>query len=163
MPLYVNHDLSPINQVRQKLAAYPAGITRRELMRELKQLSESSIDNAIFKLCDAGEAGRPKLGFLVATDRLKRMVPLAPAVAPEATPAAAGFENNEPVTLKEPEALNPDSEGTQAPIKFSIDSDGHLSIIDGKEILVLPPDATRRLGHFLGCFEPFELASCGAH
>ena len=38
-------------------------------------------------------------------------------------------------------------------VEFSVYSDGRLAIIDGDEILVIPPDATRRLGYFLGCFE----------
>ena len=38
-------------------------------------------------------------------------------------------------------------------IELSIYDDGRLAIIDGDEILVLPPDATRRLGRFLGYFE----------
>lgn len=40
-----------------------------------------------------------------------------------------------------------------AEIEFSIYDDGRLAIVDGDEILVLPPDATQRLGRFLGCFE----------
>ena len=151
MPLYVNQDLSPINQVRQRLAGSPEGITRRQMMRELKHLSDARIDNAIFKLCEAGEAARPKMGFLVATDRLKSVavVPLAPAPREEArhpeteTPAAQ---------VKEP--IKPAPAVPTAPeIEFSIYDDGRLAIIDGDKILVLPPDATRRLGRFLGYFE----------
>lgn len=151
MPLYVNEDLSPINQVRQRLVGSPEGITRRQLMRDLKHLSEARIDNAIFKLCEAGEAARPKMGFLVATDRLKSVavVPLAPAPREEArkpeteTPAAPVKE------LAKPAPAAP----TVPEIEFSIYDDGRLAIIDGDEILVLPPDATRRLGRFLGYFE----------
>ena len=153
MPLYVNEDLSPINQVRQRLVGSPEGITRRQLMRDLKHLSEARIDNAIFKLCEAGEAARPKMGFLVATDRLKSVavVPLAPPPREEArkpeteteTPAAPVKE------LAKPAPAAP----TVPEIEFSIYDDGRLAIIDGDEILVLPPDATRRLGRFLGYFE----------
>lgn len=40
-----------------------------------------------------------------------------------------------------------------ADIEFSIYNDGRLAIVDGDEVLVLPPAATRRLGYFLGCLE----------
>lgn len=38
-------------------------------------------------------------------------------------------------------------------VEYALYSDGRLAIIDGDEILVLPPDDTRRLAFFLGCFE----------
>ena len=41
---------------------------------------------------------------------------------------------------------------TPLDIDFAIHADGRLSIVDGSHCLILPPDATRRLGHFLGCF-----------
>ena len=44
-------------------------------------------------------------------------------------------------------------ETSVAEIEFSIYDDGRLAIMDEDEVLVLPPEATRRLGRFLGCFE----------
>lgn len=38
-------------------------------------------------------------------------------------------------------------------IEFGIQDDGSMSIYDGDELMVLPPEATRRLGYFLGCFD----------
>lgn len=44
---------------------------------------------------------------------------------------------------------------TAAPgaVEFALYSDGRLAIIDGDDILVLPPEDMRRLVHFLGCFD----------
>lgn len=120
-------------------------------MRDLKHLSEARIDNAIFKLCEAGEAARPKMGFLgrhrpaeVGRGRSVGTGPVEEARKPETeTPAAPVKE------LAKPAPAAP----TVPEIEFSIYDDGRLAIIDGDEILVLLPDATRRLGRFLGYFE----------
>lgn len=42
---------------------------------------------------------------------------------------------------------------TPPKIEFSMQDDGHLTIYDGDEVMVMPPEATRRLGYFLGCFD----------
>ena len=38
-------------------------------------------------------------------------------------------------------------------IEFAMYDDGRLGIFDGDEILIIPPEATIRLGRFLGCFD----------
>ena len=50
-------------------------------------------------------------------------------------------------------AATPDAPAAPAEIEFAVYSDGRLAIFDGDEILILPPEATRRLGYFLGCLE----------
>lgn len=141
-----------IDQIRHLIAGSPAGITRKTLI-ERSGLSENSVDCTIFTLIKRNEAERIGYGEIRALPDLKAVPPCAESTcAPHASaeteaPALAIA----PVEPDADESLTEDTE--PAEIDFAVYSDGRLAIVDGDEILVLPPEATRRLGYFLGCLE----------
>lgn len=72
---------------------------------------------------------------------------LAEAVsAPVSAPRPAAPKETPPVVAPPPADEVPE-------IEFAIYDDGRLAIFDGDELMTLPPEATRRLGYFLGCLE----------
>lgn len=136
----MNKKLTAVDQVRKLLAASPDGITRKDLIKQ-SALTETAVDNAIFNLTKSKEAFRPAYGIIASTQYCKPVDIVAPVPASPAPVAE---------TPAQPEETNEDK---TPDIEFSIYDDGRLAITDGDEILVLPPNATRRLGHFLGCFD----------
>lgn len=132
----MNKKLTAVDQIRKLLAASPAGITRKDLIKQ-SALTENAVDNAIFNLIKSKEAWRPAYG-IIASPQHCIVTPVPTSPAPVAEPPAPPNETGEEKT--------PD-------IEFSIYDDGRLAIMDGDELFVLPPTATRRLGHFLGCFD----------
>lgn len=65
--------------------------------------------------------------------------------------ADAALPSEPPATAKQP--LHIAHEAPAAEVEFAIYNDGRLAVIDGDEILVIPPEATLRLGYFLGCLD----------
>lgn len=131
---------SAIDLVRALLAEFPNGVSRKELIRKT-ELTDAGVDNAISKLVKRGEAVRTGYGVITATQTIKQVEALF------STPTAIAK-----IAPQEPAISTPEV-GDVSQIEFSIYDDGRLVIMDGDEVFVLPPSATRRLGTFLGCFD----------
>ncbi len=140
---------SAVDKVRCLLNESPEGVARKCIIGKTS-LSEASVDNAIYNLIKSGEATRKSYGVIAATSALIRIEGALVPVAAAATPAAKTQGTAEQAGDAKP---SEDKTENASAVEFSVYSDGRLAIIDGTEILVLQPDATRRLGYFLGCFE----------
>jgi len=163
--------MTAVSQVLLMLADAPKGVTRKDLITRTG-LKKNNIDNAIFNLVSSDKATRLGYGLIGITDEgrtaAKKLKIDRPAIATSAPVVAPPAEVKPPVQAEPPAELetstttptDEEPDETPAPdIDFCVYADGHLAIIDGDEILVLPPDATRRLGHFLGCFDLNDGAS----
>ena len=129
---------SHTDKIRLLLQKAPDGLSRKEILQRL-DLPESSVDNAICLLVRRGEAMRPRYGVIAATATL---TPIEGALMPSSP------SDEKPARPKKQPEIPPTE------VDFSVYADGRLAIIDGDEILVLKPEDTRRLGQFLGCFDP---------
>lgn len=157
MRLPATTDKPHVDQIRQLLINAPQGIARKDLIKRTG-LPDSAVDNAIINLIKNGEAERKSYGVIapiaasIKTPAPAIETPAALVPAPATADPAAVVPP--PPSLELPHALAAADPDTATPeIDFSIHADGRLTIIDGYESMVLPPEATRRLGYFLGCLE----------
>ena len=156
-PLRTNQP-STVDQVRRLLIDAPDGLARKEIIRRTG-LSDSTVDNAIFKLIKCGGAVRKSYGVIapvqagvaaIASHLAQHDMQSASA---ENAPTSSAAPAAQPPVVARHEPKGPDDESAATKIDFSIYDDGRLAISDGDELFVLPPDATRRLGQFLGRIE----------
>lgn len=154
------------NDILETVRANPKGISRADLLVAFK--NPSAVDNALTLLCKEEKIHRPSRGFIVygpapkeeplpsqATAKPQPEVGKNTGSVTSAPTSTEGHAVIEKAPAAEASASAPECDvADDAPeIDFAIHADGRLSIIDGDDTLILPPSATRRLGHFLGCLE----------
>lgn len=157
---------SAVDQLRRLLLDAPEGIARKDLIKRTG-LVPHAVDNAIVNLITSGEVERKGYGVIAATAAgINTLAARTMSATPTTTDAALAAPPIGPVDLTHcadasrrlwAAFLAPDEEvssDSDAPeVAFMIHDDGRLTIAAGDEIIVIPPSATRRLGHFLGCLE----------
>ena len=146
MPMTKSDQPSTLDKIRVLLMQHPDGLSRKELLKHFT--SAPSVDNAICILVKNGEARRLKYCWIaaIASVETTAQAPAAPvtplpAVAHQALPAVASAQ-----------ATPADADDED--IEFAIFNDGRL-LIDATPVpITLNPKQTKRLAHFLGCFDP---------
>ena len=127
-------------------------ISREDLIRRIKTDIDRQTLCIVIKRMGAEAVVLGAFGHTSARRYFDIRTSIRAAAAPD-NPTVSPQKSEKPEPTVAPAASTKEAHiPIVAPIDFAIHADGRLTIDNGAETMSLPPDATRRLGRFLGCF-----------